>query len=511
MSLQKAFGRKGITIYPWYISDVVATKDISRLAAGRKIKEVFLYIKGGITYLWYERDSTDALGRWLLQRIINDHKFYRQAINKIYSLSVDLLDFCHGLSILEPELKSDRELLNIYETYEKKLSAVRVWGWVPVILDGIFEPFLSDHIMKKFSDFLSQKGRLDKIADYYSLLSTSEKMSEVQAESLERLKLLEKIRSGKDGKEILKIISQGKLSILKERYPVAVNLMVKHLDKFGWLTYAYAGPVMSFEYLFRTLSADSKNGLPREQITKIIRHFGSIKKDKAKLCIRLKLPVALTYLFAVSSELMFIKDYRKGVYQKSYVAMDKVIFELARRLGVPSETMRYLIRSEVADALLNNKKAIYQKRIKQRLLLCCYLISRGKIKVSEGASAKKIIAQLERSQKPEQIKVKELKGSIAYSGLVRGKVKIILTKEDVPKLKVGEILVSSATNPDLISAMRKAAAFVTDTGGIICHAAIVARELKKPCVIGTKIATQALKDGDDVEVDANQGIVRILK
>ena len=60
-------------------------------------------------------------------------------------------------------------------------------------------------------------------------------------------------------------------------------------------------------------------------------------------------------------------------------------------------------------------------------------------------------------------------------------------------------------------AMEKAAAFVTDEGGITCHAAIVAREMKKPCIIGTKIATKVLKDGDLVEVDAEKGIVRILK
>jgi pyruvate,water dikinase len=58
--------------------------------------------------------------------------------------------------------------------------------------------------------------------------------------------------------------------------------------------------------------------------------------------------------------------------------------------------------------------------------------------------------------------------------------------------------------------MEKAAAFITDEGGITCHAAIVSRELKKPCIIGTKIATQVLKDGDLVEVDANNGVVKIM-
>ncbi len=58
--------------------------------------------------------------------------------------------------------------------------------------------------------------------------------------------------------------------------------------------------------------------------------------------------------------------------------------------------------------------------------------------------------------------------------------------------------------------MIKCAGIVTDEGGLISHAAIVARELQKPCIIGTKIATQILMDGDMVEVDANNGIVRKL-
>ena len=67
------------------------------------------------------------------------------------------------------------------------------------------------------------------------------------------------------------------------------------------------------------------------------------------------------------------------------------------------------------------------------------------------------------------------------------------------------------TISDFLPAMMKASAFVTDEGGITCHAAIAARELKKPCIIGTKIATQVLKDGDMVEVKADHGLVIILK
>jgi len=72
----------------------------------------------------------------------------------------------------------------------------------------------------------------------------------------------------------------------------------------------------------------------------------------------------------------------------------------------------------------------------------------------------------------------------------------------------GDILVSIATDPDIVPAMKKAAAFVTDQGGMTSHAAIVAREMNKPCVIGTKIATRVLQDGDYAEVDAHKGIVK---
>jgi len=78
------------------------------------------------------------------------------------------------------------------------------------------------------------------------------------------------------------------------------------------------------------------------------------------------------------------------------------------------------------------------------------------------------------------------------------------------KMKQGDILVSIATDPDIVPAMKKAAAIVTEQGGVTSHAAIVSRELKIPCVIGTKIATKVLKDGMEVEVDANKGIVTVL-
>ena len=107
--------------------------------------------------------------------------------------------------------------------------------------------------------------------------------------------------------------------------------------------------------------------------------------------------------------------------------------------------------------------------------------------------------------------VKEFKGFIASKGFVNGTAKVVLNREDFKKIKQGDILVASMTTPEMMPLMKKASGFITDEGGITCHAAIVSRELKKPCIIGTGIATSVLKDGDLIYLDANKGIVKIIK
>ena len=78
------------------------------------------------------------------------------------------------------------------------------------------------------------------------------------------------------------------------------------------------------------------------------------------------------------------------------------------------------------------------------------------------------------------------------------------------RVKNGDILVTGMTTPNFVPAMKRAGAIVTNDGGITCHAAIVSRELGVPCIIGTRMATKILKDGDLVEVNANDGTINKL-
>ena len=104
-----------------------------------------------------------------------------------------------------------------------------------------------------------------------------------------------------------------------------------------------------------------------------------------------------------------------------------------------------------------------------------------------------------------------LSGITAQPGKAVGKVRIIRMKSDVRKMQQGEVLVSPMTTPDVFIAILKACAIVTDEGGQLCHAAIIAREQVIPCIIGTKVASELYHDGDLVEVDADKGIVRKIK
>jgi phosphohistidine swiveling domain-containing protein len=102
-------------------------------------------------------------------------------------------------------------------------------------------------------------------------------------------------------------------------------------------------------------------------------------------------------------------------------------------------------------------------------------------------------------------------GKSAYPGYIQGRVKIIHTSLDAEGFADGDIIVSTSPSPHLTPFLKRAGAILADEGGISSHAAIIAREFKIPCIIGTKIATKVLKDGDLVEVDAENGTVRVIK
>jgi len=169
----------------------------------------------------------------------------------------------------------------------------------------------------------------------------------------------------------------------------------------------------------------------------------------------------------------------------------------------------YLTQEEIFDVLENNVLPDF-KEIEKRLDLRNYHYYHypgNYYLISDEKERGVIDAVLEKGLED----VDEVRGEVANPGCVQGVVKIIGKSSDIGKVEEGDVLVSPMTFPDFVPAMRKAVAIVTNEGGITCHAAIVSRELDKPCVIGTRFATDVFKDGDLVEVDADKGVVRRLE
>jgi pyruvate,water dikinase len=100
-----------------------------------------------------------------------------------------------------------------------------------------------------------------------------------------------------------------------------------------------------------------------------------------------------------------------------------------------------------------------------------------------------------------------LRGLAASAGSATGRVRVLQSPQDGEQLQRGEVLVAPMTSPDWVPTIRRAAAVVTDGGGMTCHAAIVSRELGVPCVVGARNATSLLRDGELVTVDGAQGTV----
>jgi len=110
----------------------------------------------------------------------------------------------------------------------------------------------------------------------------------------------------------------------------------------------------------------------------------------------------------------------------------------------------------------------------------------------------------------DDLGVKQLRGIAASRGQHTGTVKLILTIDELEKIQEGDILVTKGTTPDFLLGFVRAGAIVTDRGGITSHAAILSRELNKPCVVGCARGTSVLRDGMTVTVDGSKGVVLLL-
>lgn len=196
--------------------------------------------------------------------------------------------------------------------------------------------------------------------------------------------------------------------------------------------------------------------------------------------------------------------------------LDNILKSLSNKFGINERLVKYFYLSELDDLFSN--KIVDLRKIKERKRSFVIWKERKETIFLRNNQAKKIAAIFRKFEKAEFKKAANgLKGHPANKGVAEGKVVISpmldmkAALEVAKRMKKGDILIVQSTNPDLMVLCEKAAAIVTDQGGMLSHAAIISRELNIPCLVGTINATKVFKDGDYVQVDANEGFIKIKK
>ncbi len=287
---------------------------------------------------------------------------------------------------------------------------------------------------------------------------------------------------------------EGVTQSVKER-------LEEHAREFGWLGTRYGSldawtPQQLLERLEDELSkCDDLEKKLREKLAEDEKHAEKIAEAERALSAKDR------HLVKVVQEIVYYRTHRTDLINKTFYEIRNLLLKLAKAKGLEYGELLHCTVYELLDGAIPSKQVL-QDRIHS---FACVEIGEDSC-VLTGSEVDELQSQLEEKPLPAS----ELKGKTACAGKARGACKIILSKTDYGKFQESDIIVTSMTTPEMMPLLKKAAAFVTDEGGITCHAAIVSRELGIPCVIGTRVATRVLKDGDLVEVDATKGIVRKL-
>ena len=234
----------------------------------------------------------------------------------------------------------------------------------------------------------------------------------------------------------------------------------------------------------------ARDGFARPyKLQELAEHRANLKKYKAH--VYPIIPKPLMNLYQKARELVYLRTRRTDVFYEFIFLARPILKELAKKYKIKFSDLKYYVWQDLMAGKLKKYSNDFS-----------YLAYKEEAEIIDG----KIFSK----QNISNI-ITEVKGSIAQPGIVRGVAKVVMKVSELNKVKKGDILVTYMTSPNFLQAMKISAAFVTNEGGLTCHAAIIAREIKKPCVIGTRIATDIFKDGDLIEVDANRGIVKLLK
>lgn len=264
-----------------------------------------------------------------------------------------------------------------------------------------------------------------------------------------------------------------------------LDLVQTHVTKFSWYgTHHWSGEPYAIE---KCLSEMEKLN-PESDV------------QSSEIDFTIKLLESLTYWRTHCAE----------VTAKVVFSFREVLTQVAQNSNLSYQDLLLFSADEINNSLKSGQPLNFSPEIKERKNgYGCYYKEANKIIVI-GEELKNLITELVN----EDLQVTAtIKGTVASKGPdveVIGQVSIVIDPSAFASFKEDNILVSAETTPDFVPLMKKAKAIITDRGGITSDAAIVARELGKPCIIGTKNATQILQTGDEIKININLGTIEII-
>lgn len=297
------------------------------------------------------------------------------------------------------------------------------------------------------------------------------------------------------------------------------KLINEHIAKYAWIK----GPVefedtafTNEDYMARLDNLIDTN--IEEKIENIIKVRKNNDIEYEAISKQYKFTNKANKLIEAIRNFIFLRTYTTEYSDHLFYTGRHTIFkEIADRTNIEAQDLIMLGDKEILN-ILNNKgkmsdeiKDVLEDRKKGFAMIWL----NGNVKTVFGDESLELQNEIAKGYKTlddkENISDKKaISGSVANRGKVKGIARVLNTYRDIYKVQKGDIIVATMTTPDYVSAMEKAAGFITDEGGITCHAAILSREFNVPCIVGTVNGTKEIKDGKMIELDAYNGKVYIL-
>jgi len=329
-------------------------------------------------------------------------------------------------------------------------------------------------------------------------LAYPEKKSYLQEMELRLLRIAQRVKKEK---------INARKDILKMLKPIAQSYF---FIKTGWGHVYTLNQQDFYKELKKIFKKDSR--VIAKQIKELENYSQKVKRQKQKLIKKYKFNQVSKNLFYFFTQLAHWRDKRKKYAQiinnYSYYFAQRNAKEWRFPLELALESYGDEIKKLPQRLSKSRLKKFRQELEKRRESNAIYGVGKNGVKIITGVKARQLAKRMEKRFAKQH---KEIKGNIGNCGCCRARVKIIKGDKEFFKFRAGNIIVAPMTRPEYILLMKKATGIITDEGGISCHAAIVSRELNIPCIVGTQVATQFLKDNDLVELNADKGIVKIIK